>query len=662
MSGCLSCDSASLVTPAVIGRPRLRDRNTGWPALVLGWLAALCCPGCAEPEPVPKPATPAPPQAVSAMPRQVLDDEFVSSETCRECHADQHSSWHASFHRTMTQPATPQAVVAPFENVRLKLDGRTFRLSRDGDEFWAELPDPDIESDLAARGVNLSERDVPTVRRRVLLTTGSHHLQHYWVGSQRDGGLFNLPWEFFIAEKRWIPMADTHIIPPDQPRNVTQWNVNCIRCHSVNGVPGLDRHKRQWSTRVAEFGIACEACHGPAARHVRHHRKTSPTDRPVKLTGPDSTIVNPARVSSKKSAEICGQCHSTFHVTNQAGRPDFEGFLADGLAYRAGDDLEKFVRVLSPHKPGTQPDRTLPFGSMYWNENDARGAFWPDGAVRVGGREFLGLLDTSCFIDGKLSCLSCHSMHESDPAGQIADRRDGNQACLQCHERIGKSVEAHTHHPAGSAGSLCYNCHMPHTSFALLRAIRSHRIDSPSAASSAASGRPNACNLCHLDQTLDWTARTLNTWYGTEKPKLAPLQREVAASVLWALGGDAAQRAVTAWHMGWEPAIKASSSLHWQPPFLATLFEDPYAVVRHVAWKSLSRFPGFENLEFDYIGPLSARRAMKQRVLSSWKQRSGSRVTEPVGPLLLEPGGRLQRPRFQDLLNSRDDRAVEILE
>ena len=662
MAGGLSRGSVSFLTLAGLDRPMLLDHKTFGPTFVFGWLTALCCLGCTDSATDPPPPTPAPPQTVSAMPHQVLDDEFVSSITCRECHVDQYSSWHASFHRTMTHPATPQAVVAPFKNVQLKLDGRTFRLSRKGDEFWAELPDPDIESELAAQGVNLNERQVTTVRRQVLLTTGSHHLQHYWVGSQRDGGLFNLPWEFLISEKRWIPMTDTHVIPPDQPRNVTQWNVNCIRCHSVNGVPGLNRQKQRWSTRVAEFGIACEACHGPAARHVQHHRKSSPANRATKPTGTDSTIINPSRVSSKKSAEICGQCHSTFHVTNRAGRPDFESFLANGSPYRSGGELENFVRMLSPHKPGTEPEKTPPFRNMYWNENDARGAFWPDGAVRVGGREFLGLLETPCYIKGELSCLSCHSMHQSDPAGQIADRGQGNQACLQCHHQIGKNVEAHTHHPVGSSGSQCYNCHMAQTSFALLRAIRSHRIDSPSASASATADRPNACNLCHLDQTLDWTAQTLNKWYGIKPPQLESQHREVAASVLWVLSGNAAQRAVTAWHMGWEPAVKATGRPHWQAPYLSSLFEDPYAVVRYVAAKSLSRLSGFEDLKFDYIGTLAGRRTVKQQVLSTWKRQTGSRITQPIGRLLLEPGGNLQQPRFQDLLDRRDDRPVEILE
>ena len=40
---------------------------------------------------------------------------------------------------------------------------------------------------------------------------------------------------------------------------------------------------------------------------------------------------------------------------------------------------------------------------------------------------------------------------------QLAKRMDGNEACLQCHEKMRDKISAHTHHAADSSGSLCYN-------------------------------------------------------------------------------------------------------------------------------------------------------------------------------------------------------------
>ena len=594
-------------------------------------------------------------QATAKLPQRKSDRQFVSSSSCRSCHPDQYASWHATYHRTMTQVATPETVQAPFDDVELELDGRSYRLWRNGDEFWAEMPDPDRESLLSTRGRDLARAEVDKVQRRVVLTTGSHRMQHYWVASPQEQGLLGLPWEFHIAEQRWIPMLDAHVIPPDQPRSVGQWNSQCIVCHALDGVPGFDPRSGLWSPQVAELGISCEACHGPGEKHVAHHRNPLNRLRQRSSTGPDPTIVNPARTSSKVSAEICGQCHSTFHMTNEGGQPDFASYLMGGGRYQAGGDLASSRRMLSTQPPGTTESY---FRNVYWNETDVRDAFWGDGSARVGGREFLGLLSTSCFLNGEMSCLSCHSMHRSNPAGQLARHMDGNAACLQCHESIAEDLTAHTHHSATSSGSLCYNCHMPHTSFALLRAARSHRVDSPSADSSARTGRPNACNLCHLDQTLEWTGRHLSAWFGSPPPELDSDQREVSAALLWLMRGDAAQRAVTAWHAGWKPALEASGH-DWQAPILSQLFVDPYSVVRYVAITALNKLPHFEQLEVDYLGSEQHRSEARQRVREVWADHP---VSSPANRLLLDQHGNLQQDRLEELLKQRDDTPVKILE
>ena len=106
---------------------------------------------------------------------------------------------------------------------------------------------------------------------------------------------------------------------------------------------------------------------------------------------------------------------------------------------------------------------------------------------------------------------------------------------------------------------------MPYTTYGLLKAIRSHQVDSPDVTASVETGRPNACNQCHLDKSLGWAAAELETRYGIAPPELSRDQREVAAGVLWALEGDAGQRALAAWSFGWEPAREASGS-DWMGP------------------------------------------------------------------------------------------------
>src|SRR5439155_2654029 len=201
--------------------------------------------------------------------------------------------------------------------------------------------------------------------------------------------------------------------------------------------------------------------------------------------------------------------------------------------------------------------------------------------------DYNGLIESPCYKGGKFSCLSCHSLHESDPDGQLARNRVDNRARTQCHERFREESQAiaHTHHLAASSGSECYNCHMPHTAYGVLKAIRSHQVSSPRVADQLATGRPNACNLCHLDKPLAWTANQLAGWYRHPIPSFAEDQTEVAEAVRLALAGDAGQRVLVAWHLGWEPAWQAGGK-SWIPPVLAQLLDDPYAAVRCVAERS----------------------------------------------------------------------------
>ncbi len=579
------------------------------------------------------------------MPHQISNDEFVTSDTCRSCHPDEYSSWHDSYHRTMTQLATPEAVAAPFDSVKLQDDALTCRLERRGDEFWATIFESNWKDRYLAAGIEplsvIGTSRSPFLTRRVELTTGSHHMQIYWI--LNNSRMVELPFYYHIDGQRWIPRDDSLLAPPQPPDagvSSSEWRVDCIKCHSVGGKPGLSAG-RGLKTSVSEFGISCEACHGPAKEHIRHHR--NPINRYRRHfddTG-DPTIVNPARLSHTGSSQVCGQCHISFDPQNTAD------FLANGLRYRAGDDLAKSHNV-QEFKGEEEEGQNLVT------------TYWRDGTCCVGGDEYLGLIKSACYLRGTMSCLSCHSMHQSDPSDQLAEHMDGDHACLQCHSSYQDDIEGHTHHLANSSGSRCYNCHMPHTTYALFTTMRSHRVDSPDIASSLKLGRPNACNLCHLDKTLAWSAGRLSEWYGTPAVEMGEDETTIAASLLWLLRGDAAQRVITAWHMGWEPAHKASGK-SWQAPFLAQILEDPYSMVRFIAHESLTGLPGFGGFKFDHIGPLSDRAGAHQKALSLWEQLSRELGPAP-STLLLDPRGQLKRDEVDRLLQQRDDRPIVIAE
>lgn len=600
-------------------------------------------------------------QLTSSIPRVGLHDAgFVSSSSCQACHPREYDTWHRSFHRTMTQPATPQAVIAPLENARLVNRGREYFTWRQGDEYWIDMVDPDSEHELLAKGQSPDGiPNPPRVRKRIVMTTGSHAQQTYWVASSNRGVLYNVPFMYLVEDQRIVPREDVFLRPPEAGRGHDVWNNNCIECHSVAGEMNFD-HLGNATSEVAELGISCEACHGPGHEHIRVNRDPLRRFTFHRSDQPDLTIVQPARLSAQASAHVCGQCHGMNVFKNDV--------LRTGERYRAGGDLTKTKIVLrtsdrklteldKPDWPRLQKHMQRQYPSFLEER------FWPDGMVRVSGREHNAMIESACFDTRELSCLSCHSMHNHiDRTDQLAYGMDTNEACLQCHEqyRGHEALAAHTHHPVGSSGSECYNCHMPHTTYGLLKAIRSHLIDSPSAQGTLDTGRPNACNLCHLDQPLSFAASYLNQWYGQETPPLPDEHKKVSAALLWALRGDASQRALIAWHMGWEPAVQASGK-DWMGAALAHLLNDPYSAVRYIAARSLKRQDAFKRFEYDFVAPPSQLANARQRALEHWHMTRPATL-DRSGPHLLIHGRKLQKDLFDHYARQRDDRRIDLRE
>jgi len=599
------------------------------------------------------------PELAAAVPAASDEGGFTTSASCRACHPDAYEAWHRSFHRSMTQVAGPASVLGSFDGVELQDQGLTWRLERRGDEFWAEMPDPLWFLDDSPERTPVP----PRIEARVVMTTGSHHQQKYWVRRPSDGpvyrdatdngALVQIPWVWLIDERRWIQTRDA-FLTPQLPESPAVWNTSCFACHSVATQPHFDAEEVSFDTSSVELGIACEACHGPAEEHVRANE--SPLRRYREHFASDDegdpTIVNPARLGKERSGEVCGQCHSFFRTL------DMEGWQKTGVPYRAGDELGASRVVF---RFGHDREDPLLQEELRTDPNAVAGTFWPDGAVRVAGREYNGLIESPCYQRGEMTCLSCHSMHRyGERADQLATDRAGNESCLQCHADFRDRIEEHTHHAPGSSGSECMNCHMPYTSYGLFTAMRSHRIDSPSVATSVETGRPNACNLCHLDQTLEWAAQSLSKWYGQPAVALDTEQRTVAASVLWALTGDAAQRAIAAWHMGWEPAREASGRT-WQGAYLALLVADPYVAVRRLALRSLQAVPGFGDFRVDFV---SAQDANDKRgeAIARWRALVAGGPDRSGAAVLMDARGQLDQAEFTRLFSERDDRPIRIAE
>lgn len=571
-------------------------------------------------------------ERIAAQVPQQARPEYVTSDRCAACHPSQYASWRRGFHHTMTQYASPESVHGDFNNVTLDGGGYHLKLYRRGDDYYAQMVDPlwQYEVDFGQRPPG---DNPPVVERRVSLVTGALHMQAYWVSSEVGNGQLSLPFTYLFDDKRWVPRGEVFLHPPDIGRHQIQvWNVSCIRCHTAGGQPLALVGGKEIQSRVGEMGIGCEACHGPGQAHVEANE--NPVRRyMLHLRGDgDPTIVNPRRLSALASSQVCGQCHAITDVSEQIE-------LGEGKSFIPGDDLEKSMPLLRPLHRTPALEKHLAEDPLF-----LKGYFWQDGTIRVSSRDFSGMIESKCMNGGKLACTTCHSVHTSDPTTLLSKDSDVSGPCVSCHPAIAattKSLEAHTHHRADSAGSRCVNCHMPKTVYGLLKAIRNHRIDSPRVTGeSGGDARPNACNLCHVDRSLGWTATTLQAWYGLPAPTGFS---DDPAAVTWLLSGDAVLRAIAAWHLG-------ESKSPAMVPYLVAAVADPYSAVRYVAIHALKKIDA--RVDIDYLASDEDRKRAADAVMQQWAKEH---------PDLAKDADAINA-RVQRLIEQRDNTPVRAME
>ncbi|MDP6977968.1 MAG: multiheme c-type cytochrome [Myxococcota bacterium] len=587
--------------------------------------------------------------AAAVAPNQREDPAFATSRDCQACHPDAYRAWHDSYHRKMTQAASPESVLGDFDDVELtrmvparrtgdRPRRERYLLSRRGDEFWVTL-----------RG---ARPGVPDRESRVVMTTGSHNQQVVWVWGGQGREIFHLPFTYLIEEGRWVERNQAFLSPPSDHFGEVLWNDVCIECHATAGQPQF-KDGAPSEPDVVEFGISCESCHGPSREHVEANR--SPLRRYLQRGEEDPTVTNPERLDARRASQVCGHCHSI------SSYPKKDTRLGHWNEYLPGDEFEADGRVLiRPNSDDPLQKKIVAEMARAENGRFPRDRFWADGSVRVAGREMNDVANTPCFDGGEYSCLSCHSLHQYESTDdQLAEGMRGDAACTQCHSRFDADITAHTKHAADSEGSRCMNCHNPYTTYGLLKAIRSHRVTNPSVATELETGRPNACNACHLDRSLAWTQKHLERDYGTEPlPSLGPYG-EVPSGPRMVATGDAGVRALTAWYLGWEPALQASGR-EWAAPYLAELLTDHYAAVRILAVRSLRAQPGANEFSADLVeagGKLGSQ--ARQRIQARWAASTHGSVLP--GPLLL-PSGRFDRQAWIQLAKGRDTRPLALIE
>jgi len=327
-------------------------------------------------------------------------DEFAGSAACAECHR----AIAASQFQTSMAKGLLRAGESKFLKSRLPL-----QFSRDGFRYEIQkLPDKMLYS-----ATNGSEK------RTAELTWafGTGRVAQSYLFKAPDGSFHEARVSYFTAQQK-LDVTPARQISPSQTlteameRLVPNGEIRrCFACHSTQAIIA----NRFEEAKIVP-GIACEACHGPGAKHVDAMQANA-------AAGISSTngefIFNPGRLGPADAVDFCGACHGTWRDVRLSG--------VRGLAN---------VRM--------QPYRLE--SSKCWGTGDAR-----------------------------LRCAACHDPHKE----VSTDAASYDSTCLSCH-RTSSAQTADAQHAAKAcpnAANNCTTCHMPKIEIPFMHgAFTDHKI------------------------------------------------------------------------------------------------------------------------------------------------------------------------------------------
>jgi len=336
--------------------------------------------------------------------------------------------------------------------------------------------DPKTHPDAIIPDLSKPDPLVTFTKDDIAFVYGSKWKQRYFTRVGDDYFPLDAQWDvthkvwrrYFVAANTdwWVPHY-----PPENLKRPT--GPTCDGCHSVN----YDVKTKQ----VSEWNVGCEKCHGAGGAHAANPER--------------GNIFNPARADAVHANDVCIQCHSQGQPLQN---PIDARYFDWPVGFRVGLNLSDFWKLEEPEL-GKTTFTHFADGTAHKN--------------RMQGNDFV----TSVMYQRGVTCFNCHDVHGTSNNADLL--RPASTVCLQCHGPASPNgphtptVEQHTHHKAGSAGSECVGCHMPKIEQTIGDInVRSHtfRFIPPSATERLKV--PNSCTSCHTDKSPEWASEALKKW------------------------------------------------------------------------------------------------------------------------------------------------------
>jgi hypothetical protein len=331
------------------------------------------------------------------VPKDRQFEEFAGSKTCASCHPNIYRSHVQTAHYLTSAPATAQNVKGSptsGENRFFYSPEVCIAVEKSNDRFYQVEYAGSAAKEYAPMDITIGSGK----RGQTFL---------YWHTNQ----LFQLPLTWFTSLDQWTnsPGFSNRVI---FNRPVTS---RCLECHGTyfQATSADSLEPATFSRTAIQYGVDCEKCHGPAARHVAFHQ-----DNPAEKAA--HFIVSAGNFSREQKLDLCRLCHGG---RLSKTKPSF--------SFLAGNRLADYFNVDTVRKEAADID--------------------------VHGNQYGMMASSKCFRQSEMTCLTCHSPHENE-TGKLALF---SQRCMSCHNQAHGNFCKAEKKIGASITQNCIDCHMP---------------------------------------------------------------------------------------------------------------------------------------------------------------------------------------------------------
>ena len=278
---------------------------------------------------------------------------YVGVDGCVACHEEEYRLWRGSHHDLAMQPATDSSVLGDFADARFTYAGVTSRFFRKDGGFFVTTDGPDG---------TLRDYEIDYV-------FGFTPLQQYLI-EMPDGRYqaLGVAWDSRPVEEggqRWF-----HLYPGEGVDDLDvlhwtklsqSWDSQCAECHSTNLRKNYLWPEDRFGTTFSEINVSCEACHGPASRHVEwaseaEAKESDPEGDPGLVVRFDERLTRTWKMDLERGiavpqkapelrveVEMCARCHARRGLLTEdylpgqlLGQTHHPALLEEGLYYADG--------------------------------------------------------------------------------------------------------------------------------------------------------------------------------------------------------------------------------------------------------------------------------------------------------------------------------------